>query len=65
MKLSAELVSLGLLLSTATGAQAAVAGVNPETAAYLSNMAAGVVVGKAGTATVTREELLARLGEPP
>lgn len=31
MKLSAGLVGLGLLLSAATGAWAAVAGVNPET----------------------------------
>lgn len=35
------------------------AGASPKEAAILSNHAAGVVVGKVGTATVTREELLA------
>ena len=35
------------------------AGAKIETAANFSNAASGVVVGKLGTATVTREELLA------
>ena len=33
------------------------AGASFREAAYLANHAAGIVVGKAGTATVTREEL--------
>lgn len=37
------------------------AGASPHEAAILSNHAAGMVVGKVGTATVTREELLASL----
>lgn len=37
------------------------AGLEPEAAAYLSNQAAGIVVGKLGAATVTPKELLARL----
>ena len=42
----------------ATFTQAIVAGANPVEAAILSNHAAGIVVGKLGTATVRREELL-------
>lgn len=38
-------------------ALARAAGADPETAVRLANQAAGVVVGKFGTATVTREEL--------
>jgi D-beta-D-heptose 7-phosphate kinase/D-beta-D-heptose 1-phosphate adenosyltransferase len=38
------------------------AGASPIESAILSNHAAGVVVGKVGTATVTREELLASFG---
>ena len=37
---------------------AVAAGASPEEAAIVSNHAAGVVVGKVGTATLTREELL-------
>ncbi len=37
------------------------AGLNADAAAFLSNQASGIVVGKAGTATVTPSELLARL----
>jgi D-glycero-beta-D-manno-heptose-7-phosphate kinase len=40
------------------------AGADLETAAHFANAAAGVVVGKLGTATVTPEELLAYLGHP-
>jgi rfaE bifunctional protein kinase chain/domain len=41
---------------------AAIAGqVDPRDAAYLANMAAGVVVGKVGTYAISREELLATL----
>lgn len=36
-------------------------GLDPISAAYLSNQASGIVVGKAGTATVTTTELLGRL----
>lgn len=36
-----------------------------KTAAELANYAAGIVVGKMGTATVTREELLRAIGERP
>ncbi len=36
-------------------------GLDPAAAAYLSNQASGIVVGKAGTAIVTPQELLARL----
>ncbi|HWC77491.1 MAG TPA: D-glycero-beta-D-manno-heptose-7-phosphate kinase [Blastocatellia bacterium] len=43
----------------ATLALALAAGANDVEAAVLANHAAGVVVGKVGTATVTREELLA------
>ncbi|MCM8790014.1 MAG: PfkB family carbohydrate kinase, partial [Candidatus Omnitrophica bacterium] len=35
-------------------------GANKLEAAHIANFAAGIVVGKAGTATTTREELLAR-----
>ena len=42
----------GLVLALAAGADL-------ETAAHFSNAAAGVVVGKLGTATVTPDELLA------
>jgi D-beta-D-heptose 7-phosphate kinase/D-beta-D-heptose 1-phosphate adenosyltransferase len=38
---------------------AIVAGASPVEAAFFSNHAAGVVVGKVGTATVTPDELLA------
>ncbi len=44
----------GLVLALAAGADL-------ETAAHFANAAAGVVVGKVGTATVTPEELLAHL----
>jgi D-glycero-beta-D-manno-heptose-7-phosphate kinase len=37
------------------------AGLDPIPAAYLSNQASGIVVGKAGTATVTSAELLGQL----
>jgi rfaE bifunctional protein kinase chain/domain len=41
---------------------AALAGkLDPNDAAYLANMAAGIVVGKAGTYAISREELLATL----
>lgn len=39
------------------------AGASWKTAAYLSNVAAGVVVGKVGTATASMEEILRRLDE--
>jgi D-beta-D-heptose 7-phosphate kinase/D-beta-D-heptose 1-phosphate adenosyltransferase len=39
------------------------AGASWKTAAYLSNVAAGVVVGKVGTATASMEEILHRLDE--
>ena len=42
----------------ATFTLAIAAGASPDEAAIFSNHAAGVVVGKLGTATVTREELL-------
>ena len=38
-------------------------GASPIEAAVISNHAAGVVVGKVGTATVSPEELLASFGE--
>lgn len=44
------------VISTLTAAMAA--GVSPEEAVDIANTAAGVVVGKLGTATVTRKELL-------
>lgn len=44
----------------ATFTLAIAAGASPLEAALLSNHAAGIVVGKIGTATVAREELLAR-----
>lgn len=44
----------------ATFTLAIAAGASPIEAAILSNHAAGIVVGKVGTATVTAEELLAR-----
>ncbi|KJJ85705.1 ADP-heptose synthase [Candidatus Omnitrophus magneticus] len=40
---------------------ALVSGLTPKLAAYISNCAGGIVVGKVGTATVTKNELLARL----
>jgi D-beta-D-heptose 7-phosphate kinase/D-beta-D-heptose 1-phosphate adenosyltransferase len=43
----------------ATFTLAILAGASPFEAAILSNHAAGIVVGKLGTATVTPEELLA------
>ena len=39
------------------------AGATPEEAAEVANHASGVVVGKLGTATVTRDELLASFGD--
>lgn len=42
---------------------AAVAGATEETAARLANIAAGIVVGKRGTACVGAEELLERVNE--
>ncbi len=39
------------------------AGATPEEAAEIANEASGIVVGKLGTAVVTRDELLARLKE--
>jgi len=39
------------------------AGASWKAAAYLSNVAAGVVVGKVGTATASKEEVLHRLDE--
>ena len=48
----APLPGAGLLVTIAAGA-------SPVEAAIFSNHAAGVVVGKIGTATVTPEELLA------
>lgn len=44
---------------------AIVAGASPVEAAIFSNYAAGVVVGKVGTATVTPQELLASCGKKP
>jgi D-beta-D-heptose 7-phosphate kinase/D-beta-D-heptose 1-phosphate adenosyltransferase len=43
----------------ATFTLAVAAGASPVEAALFSNQAAGIVVGKVGTATVTPEELLA------
>jgi D-beta-D-heptose 7-phosphate kinase/D-beta-D-heptose 1-phosphate adenosyltransferase len=43
----------------ATFTAAIAAGASPAEAALISNHAAGIVVGKVGTATVTPEELLA------
>jgi D-beta-D-heptose 7-phosphate kinase/D-beta-D-heptose 1-phosphate adenosyltransferase len=40
------------------------AGASPSEAAALANLAAGIVVGKVGTATVTPEELCERLSAP-
>jgi D-beta-D-heptose 7-phosphate kinase/D-beta-D-heptose 1-phosphate adenosyltransferase len=45
----------------ATLALALASGADPAEAAVLANYAAGVVVGKVGTATVTRDELLATM----
>jgi D-beta-D-heptose 7-phosphate kinase/D-beta-D-heptose 1-phosphate adenosyltransferase len=39
------------------------AGATPAEAAEIANHASGIVVGKLGTATVTREELLASFPE--
>ena len=47
---------------TATLALALAAGATMEEAALLSNRAAGVVVGKVGTATLTVQELLEAVG---
>ncbi len=47
----------------ATLALASAAGARVHEAAHLANLAAGIVVGKLGTATVTREELRALLRE--
>ncbi len=46
----------------ATFTTAIMAEASPVEAAILSNHAAGIVVGKVGTATVTPEELLASFG---
>jgi D-beta-D-heptose 7-phosphate kinase/D-beta-D-heptose 1-phosphate adenosyltransferase len=45
----------------ATLAAGMVAGLNPEEALHLANLAAGIVVGKVGTAPVTTSELLSAL----
>jgi D-beta-D-heptose 7-phosphate kinase/D-beta-D-heptose 1-phosphate adenosyltransferase len=45
----------------ATLALALASGASPEEAAILANHAAGVVVGKVGTASVRRDELLATI----
>ena len=47
----------------ATFTLAIASGASPIEAAMLSNYAAGIVVGKVGTATVTPEELLASIGK--
>jgi D-beta-D-heptose 7-phosphate kinase/D-beta-D-heptose 1-phosphate adenosyltransferase len=47
----------------ATFTLAVAAGASPFEAAILSNHAAGIVVGKIGTATVTPDELLASFGQ--
>ena len=47
----------------ATAMLALAAGVGGEQAAFLANVAAGVVVGKAGTATCSPGELLAAMDE--
>jgi D-beta-D-heptose 7-phosphate kinase/D-beta-D-heptose 1-phosphate adenosyltransferase len=39
-------------------------GLDPESAIGLANIAAGIVVGKAGTAAISRHELLAELSNP-
>jgi D-beta-D-heptose 7-phosphate kinase/D-beta-D-heptose 1-phosphate adenosyltransferase len=44
---------------------AMMAGADIETAAQFANAAAGVVVGKIGTATVTPEELVAYVSQSP
>jgi D-beta-D-heptose 7-phosphate kinase/D-beta-D-heptose 1-phosphate adenosyltransferase len=46
-------------------ALALAAGKDIESAAYLANVAAGLVVGHFGTSTTTLEELERALGEPP
>ncbi len=43
-------------------AVALASGADMRNAARLANIAAGIVVGKYGTATATRDEILARLG---
>ena len=45
----------------ATLAASLAAGLDPETAVTLANIAAGIVVGKTGTAPVSRNELVAEL----
>ena len=50
------------ILVIASFTLAIVAGASPVEAAFFSNHAAGVVVGKVGTATVTPRELLASFG---
>ena len=42
-----------------------IAGLSPCESAYLSNLAAGIVVGKVGTATVTRRELIKAVETAP
>ncbi len=48
--------------AVATMAVALASGADMRNAARLANLAAGIVVGKYGTATATRDEMLARLG---
>jgi D-beta-D-heptose 7-phosphate kinase/D-beta-D-heptose 1-phosphate adenosyltransferase len=48
----------------ATLALALAAGASPTEAARVANLAAGVVVGKVGTATATAAEILAGLASP-
>lgn len=45
----------------ATLAACIASGIDPESAAYLANLAAGVVVGKAGTTPISSAELLAKV----
>lgn len=47
---------------TATFSMALAGGLNPIDGAYISNIAAGIVIAKAGSYTVTREDMLNSLG---
>ncbi len=49
--------------AVAAMAVALASGADMRNAAHLGNLAAGIVVGKYGTATATRDEILARLGD--
>jgi D-beta-D-heptose 7-phosphate kinase/D-beta-D-heptose 1-phosphate adenosyltransferase len=49
------------VIATFTLAQAC--GATQKEAAHLANFAAGIVVGKLGTAVATRKELLERIGK--